>query len=446
MRKPPLKNRHKVKLIRTYWEAYLACRRQWNSDDLNKTQLKRLERIINHSYEHVPFYRERFDSIGLKPNDIRTTDDLSKVPLLTKQDLKSHFKELTAKDLRIWECKLNRTSGSTGEPTVSLIDPEMIIYKMASILRAHQACGLSFGERFLNLTPGRPSHNWTGPIFNKWQSSWDLSWYGSVPIGDFLRALVDYNCTAIYGAASLIKELAMQVREKNYRIKPRLVLTSFEMLDIATRDYIAEVFQANVIDTYGCSEIGDIAWECPQHLGYHINSDTLIAEVLDGEQQASKGGVGEIVVTSLYNLGMPLIRYKTGDYATLDSEAYCSCGRKLPLLRNILGRKDDFIVLPNGRMVSPYVISGPVTNMAIRQFQIVQEELGRIEIRVVEGDTLTERQKDYIRRRYEVMFGSDVAFDIVRVDSIKRSESGKLRTVISKLRIADEITSPFAQV
>ena len=162
-------------------------------------------------------------------------------------------------------------------------------------------------------------------------------------------------------------------------LRPRLIFTSGELLDAVTRRGIEAGFGAPVFDVYGCTEIKEIAWECPAHEGYHLNADTVLVETDPADAP------GRLLITSLTNFGMPLLRYQVGDTGEL-LPGRCSCGRGLPMIRPTLGRIVDYLRLPDGRTLAPYSLTCAVEAIdGMRQYQFVQIAADVIELRIVAG-------------------------------------------------------------
>ena len=208
------------------------------------------------------------------------------------------------------------------------------------------------------------------------------------------------------------------------------------------------VFGCPVADFYNSEEIGNIGWECRDHRGiYHVNTDACILELLDDQDCAVPPGIeGRVIVTNLYNRTMPIIRYDSGDYATWHrAEAVpCSCGAKTPTLSAIHGRADDFLTMPDGRRISPLValttalngcttigFDGTYTDQ-VRQFQVIQEAVDEIIVRVVPGVSLPMNLHTKVHAEFRKLH-PDLKIDVSIVDKIPLEASGKLRRIVSQI-------------
>jgi phenylacetate-CoA ligase len=232
--------------------------------------------------------------------------------------------------------------------------------------------------------------------------------------------------------AGLIRELAATAKRRGSGLKLDLVFSGAAPVDAELRELCRSAFGAEIADTYGAQETGHIASQCPDCGEYHTSADAVIVEVLrDDGSPAAAGETGRVVVTPLYNYAMPLIRYELGDFAVAGS-ASPACERKLPTLRRIMGRYRNLFRFRDGTRVWPVATAFFLNEfMALRQFQIVQTDFDRIEIRYVpEGPpgpvdhvALTERVRSVLRQPVEVTVSA--------VETIERSATGKFEDCIS---------------
>lgn len=404
-----------------YWRLH---REQWLPAEIVKQhQWVRLKTILRHAFDNSPFYRRRFHEAGITPDDIKSVADLQRLPATTREDL-SDPEQLIALGHQKSRLRTSLTSGSTGRVTTSYFDRKAwLTGKVLLKLRARVACGVRPWDRFALFQEGLQQNN----LGRRWilrQRSFSIF----KPLPEILPELQKYSPTALYGFPSYLARLGKFAEGS---IAPSVVFTSGEMLDGKTRRTIERRFQAPVFDIYGCTELKEIAWECPAREGYHINSDRLVVEVRHSDDEANPR-TGTLLVTSLYNFGMPLIRYQLGDTGRLIAKS-CSCGRGFPLMAPDLGRSVDYFVLPNGTMVSPYEMTCAVEKVeGMRQYQIVQEARDRVVINVVplrDADSSTRRQIELVL----LPLLNGVQLGVRFVDEIEREPSGKYRIVVSRV-------------
>ena len=208
-----------------------------------------------------------------------------------------------------------------------------------------------------------------------------------------------------------------------------MVLHDFE------RKKIERVFDCKVTNRYGCEEVSLIASECENHSGLHLNSDSLIVEFIMDGKNVSSGSPGAIVVTDIINYGMPFIRYKLGDVG-VPSDHECSCGRSYPIMEKVEGRVADYIVMPDGSLISGISLT---ENFAmklpeIKQLQIIQEKVDNIIFKIVKGEGFSSDSEKKIKSAAIERFGMRINFTYDYVNQIPQEASGKYRFCISKVK------------
>lgn len=416
---------HLVKLLKNQWLT---------KQELEQLQQRKLQRIIKHAYERVSYYRKLFNSVGIKPEDIRSKEDLRYIPITSRTRIQSlPTKEIIAQGVRLCDCHHIKTSGSTGIPLEVIKSERDYQLSNLTMLRSLLANGYRLTDRHVVVhTPKRPRRYWFRYLGLMRQSC--ISPFDN--LDDQIKQLKQARPDLIGGLSSSLRCIAEEIRETHMEdISPRVVVTGGEFLDPKTRQIIQSGFRSKVVDFYNSYECGNIAWECDRHEGYHINIDSLVVEIVNNGKPAKLGEKGEVVITNLDSYAMPLIRYRIKDIAT-GGESLCSCGRGLPLLRRIEGRTDDEIVLSNGTILSPFellhslkVISG------ILQFRVIQEKIDdfvlklKIEPNFTKGTVIRKSHAEMTR-----ILGHQSHIEIQILDEIPQDPSGKVRSVISNVK------------
>jgi phenylacetate-CoA ligase len=405
------------------------ARAQWLSpDELRHLQWQRLERMLRHAYARSPLYRARFRQAGMTPADIRSIDDLRFLPVTTREDLRQP-EALLASGYARHLLRSSMTSGSTGRRTTSYFDePGWVLAKILLKLRARLACGVRPWDRIALFQEDVPDQAVVQPGARR------RAFTIHRPIEEILPALRAFAPTVLYGFAGYLARLA---RAHGDSVRPRLVFTSGELLDPATRRTIETALCAPVLDVYGCTEVKEIAWQCPARRGYHVNADWLLVEV-----DATAGErAGSLLVTSLYNLAMPLLRYEIGD-AGVALEDRCVCGRGLPLMLPTLGRSVDHVALSSGILVAPYSLTCAVEAIeGMRQYQFVQTHADVVELRVVPNDDYGDASRQALLAALRPVLPG-VTVRIRTMASIPSEPSGKYRIVKSELAPASGSSGP----
>ncbi|UCC33799.1 MAG: phenylacetate--CoA ligase family protein, partial [Candidatus Bathyarchaeota archaeon] len=343
--------------------------------------------MVQHAYKYVPYYHRRFKELEVKPSDIRTREDLAKLPILGKDKLRYGSPEqLVSSGVEIKDLKAIRTSGSTGTPLRVYINEREDDWRKAIYMRANISCGQRPRDRWVVVTA--PHH-----FFDTTSLQRRLGIYAQTCVSLFssideqIRLGIEAKPDVLDGYSGSLLLLAKEIERRELKaIRPRIVFGTADLIDFASRHFMEEVFEAPYYDQFGCGELDRTAWQCPQKAEYHIDEDSVIMEFVDKEgETVSPGEQGEIVYTSLFNYAEPLIRYAVGDVG-VPVEGECSCERNLPLMKVVEGRRDSFLVLPDGRELSPmtfWTIMRLFKHAAhISRFRIIQKKTGLIEILV----------------------------------------------------------------
>lgn len=399
---------------------------QWLApDELGRLQWRRLGAMLRHAEARSPFWRERFAALGVTAADIRSRADLACLPITTRADLRQPEHLLAAGFVRD-RLKKALTSGSTGQRTISYFDREAwIIGKLLLKLRARHACGMRPTDRlalFQEADPGRPDRGFGGR---------SRSFSIHVPPEQIMADVAAFRPTVLYGFPGHLLRLGIAAAG---RLRPRLVFTSGELLDGLTRRQIQAQFASPVFDVYGSTELKEIAWECPSGAGYHVNADWLLVEtVRTGDGPGAPGG--RILVTSLYNRAMPLIRYEVGDSGELLADP-CPCGRGLPLMRPTLGRCVDYFVLTDGTTITPYDLTCAIEHLrGLARYQIIQRSSTLVEVLVQPGHGYEPSVGTAIRSALQAVLHGLIP-EVRLVDRLAPEPSGKFRIVRSELGVA----------
>jgi phenylacetate-CoA ligase len=412
----------------------------FDSSSLREAQLKKFRAMVRYAYENVPFYHKRFEERGLKPDDIASMDDLTKIPITTKSQIQScPLQDLVSRTVNLERCVMRSTSGSVGMPLTIAVSDKVIDFEGAMWHRALSENGLGFRDRMSIIGDPR-----SFPRNRRFFENFDVLKRQYISLfdnaGTQLTLLEQFKPQAIKGYPSSLTILADFCKQRNIALSPRLIFTTSEVLDRESREFISSVFEAELTDYYASQEFALLAWECDKHIGYHMNIDGVVMEFVKDGEAVSPSERGEILCTSLFNETMPLIRYEIGDMG-IPIEEQCSCGNPLPLMKIVEGRMDDFLVAMDGRMISPAVFFPyPFRDIkGIKQFRVIQKSRDKLIIQMVIGedflhaDRTLEEATENVRR----LFGEKMKVEFQVLEKINRDQSGKLRKVVSNLAIRE---------
>jgi phenylacetate-CoA ligase len=420
----------------------LLEQQQWlPREEIERIRWRKLQALLRHTYDQVPYYRRRWDEIGARPEEIGGPADFARLPLLTKARVRAHAAELEAADYRGRNTLHSGTGGSTGESLRFRYARDSYAWRVASAARSDRWAGWDWGckEAYvwgLPLVAGPPLQRFKKAahhalirrrIFNSYE-------FSAQTLPRFAARLAAYRPEFIVAYANPLYVLARFALEHGIRLPtPRGVIATAEMVYDHQKKVIEQAFGCKVFNRYGCREVMLIAAECACREGLHLNADNLYVEFLaeDGSP-CGPGETGRIVLTDLHNYGMPFIRYEVGDLGTPTDRA-CSCGRPLPLMEMVAGRTMDVIQLPCGR----YLTGLFFTHMllmgeypGLEAFQFEQTAPAKIVARFVRGPGWRD---DNVPRMHQIVRGKladDVDLSFEFVDKIPLTASGKWRPVI----------------
>lgn len=415
--------------------------------ELEELQLKRLQSLITHAFETVPFYRKRFDEVGLHPSNIKSLDDIRLVPILTRRDIIENFNSLRSSKFKDSDCHLSATGGSTGLRTPFIRDNSCLRAKRALEYRYNTFAKWKFGEKIAYVWPALQDFD----VNTKWsrflpKSGFDRSKMFAAgrlnkeQLKSIVLGLQKFNPALIRAFPSALEQVAFFAisQKKKIVIKPRGVILVGEPLLDSQRQVFAEAFGCQVHDCYVSRECGQHACECEAHTGMHINCESLLLEFDVSGRPARPGETGEIIITDFENRAMPFIRYAIGDLGTPLSGT-CPCGRTLPRMAVSAGRVSDFLVSPvdgslvSGASICHYLLAcGP----AVGQIQIIQPALEKIVLRVRRSDTSDASfgaNLDEVKKTIMRMLGENICIEVELCDEIAREASGKYRFCIGHI-------------
>lgn len=424
---------------------------QWLPEGQMKDfQNEKLRGLIKHAYENVPYYRELFLEKKMLPGDIKTADDLNKMPLLTKDIIRKNFPDgMMARNASNFKDGLRRTGASTGEPLIFYGDRKTHDVAWASFLRFYKWMGYDWGDRearlwgFPVIAAETPLHqkmaDWLKTDFVPNRRFFDAFNMDEKKLHEYANKLIKFKPHILRGYVSALTCLADYFKRNNItNIKPKAVTTTAEMLHKRDRNLLEEQFMCGVFDQYACGECMGVAFECEKHNGMHITAEHCIVEVVDENGNKLEAGKrGMIVITDLDNHLMPFIRYVNGDAGSLKKEK-CSCGRGLPLMDYVDGRISDVIKGTNGNVVHGEFFThligemGWFENYEIQNYQAVQTNKESIDWYLVCKKIPDERAVDALKNVCCKYLGN-MQIEVHFTENIPTTPSGKRRFTRSEI-------------
>lgn len=443
---------HKViaKYLVYYPVQFLRGQRVWNFlqevkreqylpiENILEIRDEKIRRIIQYASQNIPYYEQSFRTQGIDPYEIRGFDDLKHIPVLTKRDVLENENNLINKHIRK-KMYSRKTSGSTGMTLHFKKEGQALAINDAIMYRCYAWDGIEIGDKQARFwgVPVSPllkkKEQLKDFILNRIRiSAFDIS--ESSCIGQYRRieqfkpAYFYGYTTAIYGFCFYARKMGIDLNKLNLKA----VICTAEKMYPHHRELFNEVFRCPVVDEYGSSENGIIAYQCREG-NMHMMADHLCIEFLNEENERVKPGeLGKIVITDLGTYGMPLIRYEIGDMGKY-TEKTCSCGVNLPLMDIVEGRKEDFIRTQDGNLIHAAYLCYTLKDDAVHEFKMYQKNLDRFLVQIVKSPLFDKSAQGRLDKRLRSALGNKAIIDFEYLEMIPRDKSGKLRYFVSEI-------------
>jgi phenylacetate-CoA ligase len=392
-----------IKIVQSYLSD---INRIWrlDSNQIKEFQNKALRKIVKNSF-NVSMYKAKYKKYNISPYDIRSIEDIKKLPIISKEDLRLNFPDnIIPRNFDKKNNYLISSSGSTGKPLFIYCSIFSAVKRLESFARILKFYGGNWRKSktamIIDLSPGSIEYaTYIGGGFSFLKKIFSLNNIKYLPIKEKAEVLIkeinEFNPEFIGSDPDMLRELAnLKLNGYGKNIYPKYIFSSGSLLDQYSKKYIEKAFGSKVLDIYASTEAGPMAFECIKERGYHINSDFVYLEFLDkNNNPVSFNKSGHVIVTRLYGIDTPIIRYNGLEDIATPIENKNNCKISGQMIKKIEGRKTDLITLTNGQTVSPLTITGIPANIMeeyrsyiIKQFQIVQNKKSELEIHIVIDD------------------------------------------------------------
>jgi phenylacetate-CoA ligase len=409
----------------------------WPRERIRQHQFDKLKRLMHHAFKNVPYYRDVFKGIGAAPDDFRDFEDFRKIPILTKEIIRTNFDRLKAQNLILNDFIANSTGGSTGEPLRFFQDRQYEDWAGAARIRGwYEIAGCKMGDTCAVLWGAMHDVKEDYP---HWERIRSLFQFGEIPLNAFnlspsrKRAFLKWchwlRPKILRGYVTAIKDLATFLQEEKLSFPPlKGIILCAETVDQDQQSYIESVFHAPSFNTYGGRELSLIAMECSHKNGLHEISENNYVEFkpigLSGYEKA-----GSLVITNLNNYAMPFIRYEIGDLGIPSSKESCPCGRGLPLIAKVIGRTTDVFIFPDGTRSAGEMFIHLMKDFPVMEYQFIQTSPSRIVLRLKRSDFLQTIYHQKIKPFYQRYLPEGVTLELEEVDEFRKTATGKFRFV-----------------
>lgn len=414
---------------------------QWlPAAEIERHQRLQLAHLLRHAHATVPYWRERLDAAGYdRGAEAPAAAWLRTLPLLTRREVQALGTRLLSNRVPAEHGAVTQgqTSGSTGTP-ITFYGTELTQFMWhACTLRDHlwQRRDLSGTLAGIRIKVERQeAQGWGASTDVAFTTGRSVTLNIRTDIDEQLAWLDQHHPDYLITHPSNLRALVRRAMEKSWRPRRlREARTFAEALPEDLRALCRTAWNVKLCDVYSAEETGYIALQCPDHDHYHVQAENLIVEILDDSGEPCDAGQrGRVVLTTLTNFAMPLIRYEIGDYAV--AGAPCPCGRGLPVIERVLGRTRNLVRLPDGRRFFPSFPADEWAGIApIRQVQVVQRTLEEIELRMVAERPLTAAEEARLTAVFQRSLTHPFRITLVYREAIGRSGNYKFEDFISEL-------------
>lgn len=441
------------KVLKSY---FFDINRLWRLDqkELENYKNKMLRRMVRYAYT-VPLYHDLYKKNGVHPEDIHGIKDICKLPFVSKDELRKYYPDGLV-STRISKDKLIEvsTSGTTGRSLSIFVDLHDVVVGLFGYIRMLREFGIDWRRDRLTIIGDFAPHTVESGYINrgilaKMKNSFlfrNMQWLDTnEKPRDLIGKINDFKPDFLGGYVGMLGHLAV-LKEKGLGddINPRVIGTTGSPVPESLWRFIGDAFNSELFETYGSTEAGPIAFKCRKG-EYHVLSDYVHLEIVEDGEYVETGEPGHVVVTKLYGMGTPIIRYTAmNDIAgLLDSKG--SCGMSGDLLTKVYGRDILSLFLPDGRVLLPasmgHIFSRVLYELKtnkVYDIQVIQHDLKKLEIKIVFDKKLrdvgpsVEEVFSLIRDGFMQYFGSDAEVIIKEVDRIDRRDSSRIVSKVDR--------------
>ena len=412
----------------------LVAHEHLSRDEILEIQMRLLGELMDRCVPLAPWYARLAGEHGFDWRDVRTPEDLRRIPILEKEAVRRDPRAFVAGYPRGESIYESSTSGTSGTPMTIYMNRTSDQLNYAFYLRQMNWMGVRMGEARATFF-GRivvPPTQESPPFwrFDRSENNWQFSSYHISPknLPHYVSHLATIRPVEIRGYPSSLAAVAVFLLNQNkFLIRPRAIQTTAETLTPDVKALLVEAFRAPVFDQYGSSEMSHFITTC-EHGTYHEHPEYGIVEVLTHGSPTPPGELGEVIATSFVNLCMPFVRYRIGDLIE-PSATRCACGRPFGTFARVVGRQDDVIVTPDGRRIGR--LDPAFKGVAgILESQVEQTEPGTVVLRVVPAPGYRPQAARVVAGHLSDRLGPTVRVQIEELASLPRGAGGKLRSVI----------------
>ena len=408
----------------------------WPAERARDYQLERIREILQLAYERAPFYRHTLDALKIRPEDIRTLDEVCQLPTVDKQTISENLPDMCTRSVADMDVDFGSTGGISGTPLHFYLDAGRSHIEYAYLISSWERNGYRLGTpmavlrgRFVNQDRHGLYHEHDPILRHHYYSSFHMS---DESMERYLQHIAVIGPCFLHVYPSTVSILAHHIHRSGREAPENIqgIIAESEIVYPEQRSLVEEVFHRRVFSCYGQSEKVVLAAGCEESNDYHVWPTYGYFELLDesGNAVTTPGQSGEIVGTGFINTIVPFIRYRTGDWAVYVADRCEACGREHPIIREIRGhRTQEVLIAVDGSEISWTALNmHDDTFIHVRQFQFLQETPGQAVLQIVPAHGFSDdKDAERIRRNLGRKLNGQLTFTIRRVDAVPLSPRGK---------------------
>lgn len=433
---------HKWNISKKFFSYYKVLNKSQylSNEELKKFQLYKLKKLLRHAYGNVPYYKKKFDENNISIRNFKSLDDLNKLPYLEKSVLKKNYNmELISQSADLSKIYKITTSGSTGEPMKIYVDNAQLEIRYASTLRGQEWAGWKIGIKSVRLWHQTIGMNFVQILKEKFdaflmrRTFFPAYGFNEKLVNKLFKEISKNKNMIIDGYAESFNYL--KKLSSNNSLKLKSMISSAQILPKHIKKEIEQKFSTTVYDKYGSREFSGIAYENNEQNGHLVQMESYIVELVKNYKKAEPNEIGEILITDLNNLVMPLIRYKIGDLAKALPVNYDLCKIKMDRIGDIYGRTQGIVLLPDKKWLPATFFIHLFKDYEdyVEKFQVIQKKINLLIIKIVKFELYNTTIENEIEINLRKFISKEVSINFEVVERIEMIKTGKINFIINEL-------------
>ena len=404
-----------------HWYRNIKMMNDWSTEEIDIWQTNRLKELVQHAYYHTVYYKEVFDSRGLKPEDIQTFDDLKKLPVLTKEIIKARFEDIKPDNIQQIKHRFSSTGGSTGDPLRFLLDENTWGFVTAAKINAWKSTGYHYGDLYVSLGSSSlfpvNKRSRIHEVYYRIRNTIPLNGMNmeNAVCKKYTDIILENKAHYLYGYASSIYLLALYVQKNSIQLDIKGVYSTSEVLTDAYRQTIESTFNVRVLDCYGARDGGITAYEVTS--GFYNVSYNTFCETKD------ENALSKLYSTNLIDFAFPFIRYELGDEVLLDKDSDNQYNGQT--IKKIGGRSADIIHLSNGKVLTNPGFTILFKAFNIEAYRVEQLDTLALKVRIQKMESFEEHEEHDIIAAMKKHAGEDCEIVVEYVTQFEPLKNGK---------------------